>query len=117
MPTPDAIARLAALMEKATPGPLALHRYEHGGGRLLKEEPRTLVADFYHEGDREAIVALVNAWPAIRRALTEARWVAGWYSTPEAQERCANDGGIKEAVANISMALAALAAAVPEGTA
>ena len=41
--------------EAATQG-AELDRYPHGGGRLAifaKDETRTLVADFYQEGDRE----------------------------------------------------------------
>jgi len=35
-----------------------LMRYEHGGGRLaiLRDDERRLVADFYHEADREHFV-------------------------------------------------------------
>lgn len=52
-------------MSKATPEPLTLTRYEHGGGRLYKEEPRTLVADFYDEPDRELFYAMRAKLPAL----------------------------------------------------
>lgn len=57
------VERLRALYEAGTKGPLTLMRYEHGGGRLYKEEPRTLVADFYHEADRELLTAMHAALP------------------------------------------------------
>jgi hypothetical protein len=57
--------KLQELMEKATPLPLKLNRYDHGGGRLFQEEPRKLVADFYEEADRELFVAMRNHLPEI----------------------------------------------------
>lgn len=48
----DIVSEARAKLAKATRGPLTLIRYEHGGGRLIKE-PYSLVADFYQEGDRE----------------------------------------------------------------
>lgn len=71
MLTPEQIAELKVLMEKATPLPHTVHRYDHGGGRVLIDEPkgtRKLIADFYHEEDREWWLALVNAAPALLAA-------------------------------------------------
>lgn len=65
-PYADLRARLAPLAAAATEGPLELARYDHGGGRLAKfDGARILVADFFNEGDREFIVALVNAYSEI----------------------------------------------------
>lgn len=61
----DHIERLRGLLEKATPGPLILIRYDHGGGRLYQETPRQLVADFFQEPDRELFYAMRNAFPAL----------------------------------------------------
>ena len=73
----ESLATLAELLEKATPIEHAtLIRYEHGGGRYYVAKPReyaayrdtedrTLIADFYHEGDRELFVTLRNAAPAL----------------------------------------------------
>lgn len=47
-------------VEAATPGPWAIARYQHGGGRVATSfDPadRELVADLYHEGDREFLYA------------------------------------------------------------
>lgn len=59
--TPAQRAALRALAKAATPGPLTLIRYYHGGGRMylsrvpagLTSEDRELVADLYQEGNRE----------------------------------------------------------------
>lgn len=59
--TAHLIQRLRGLAERATQGPLKLDRYDHGGGRLYRECPRTLVADFFDEGDREFYAALSPA--------------------------------------------------------
>lgn len=59
------LEELKLLYEAGTKGPLTLIRYEHGGGRLYKEEPRTLVADFFDESDRELFVATHRALPAL----------------------------------------------------
>jgi hypothetical protein len=48
---------LIAKAKAATQGPLTVIRYEHGGGRIYKEEPRTLVADLFQENDREFIAS------------------------------------------------------------
>ena len=52
----DRRAQIEARLAAATPGPWRVDRYDHGGGRAYVEEPRrTLVADFYQEGDREML--------------------------------------------------------------
>ncbi len=52
------LAELRKKAEAATKGPLKINRYEHGGGRMYREEPRQLVMDTYEEGDREFYAAL-----------------------------------------------------------
>lgn len=49
----DILVEARELLANAAHGPLELIRYEHGGGRLYREEPRDLVADFYDAGNRE----------------------------------------------------------------
>jgi hypothetical protein len=51
--TEEQLQSIRKRLQAATPEPLVLSQYTHGGGRLWCESPRTLVADFYHEGDRE----------------------------------------------------------------
>ena len=54
MTLPAYFARLRALAAQATPAPLTLTRYEHGGGRLYVDGPqRVLVADFFDAANRE----------------------------------------------------------------
>lgn len=48
----DAVKEARGLLANAAHGPLTLVRYEHGGGRLIKE-PFSLIADFYDVGNRE----------------------------------------------------------------
>lgn len=90
-PTPERLKEIEELCSAATPTePLTLNRYDHGGGRLYldgESGQRELVADFYHEGDREfytqarGIVGELTA--AIRSlALTwthEAPTAEGWW--------------------------------------
>ena len=71
-PDLDALDRLE---KEATPLPLVLTRYEHGGGRLFRDpppggqDPFRLVADFYGEGpDREFFASLRNAAPYLLAA-------------------------------------------------
>ena len=71
-PDLDALERME---REATPLPLTITRYEHGGGRLFQEPPPDgrscfhLVADFYGDGgDREFFVALRNAAPYLLAA-------------------------------------------------
>ena len=59
---------LKSAAKAATQGPLKLNRYDHGGGRLFREEPRQLVMDTYEEGDRE-FYALAS--PSVILALIE----------------------------------------------
>lgn len=69
----NTIENLKALMAKATPLPLAVNRYYHGGGRLYREEPRKLVADFYDEADRELFISMRNALPDLLAAIEAAK--------------------------------------------
>ena len=97
----NTIATLDAIMAKATPGPLILTRYAHGGGRLYKDDPRTLVADFYHEGDREAIMALMSAWPALRGIVMAAQDLAdatGHERATRFQDLCSSIVGLEVAL-------------------
>lgn len=57
-------------VEAATPGPWAIARYQHGGGRVatsFDHADRELVADLYHEGDREFLYAARTDVPALLR--------------------------------------------------
>ena len=49
----DPVVEARELLSKATLEPLKLIRYEHGCGRLWREDTRDLIADFYDEGNRE----------------------------------------------------------------
>jgi hypothetical protein len=73
MITPELLAKLDRLREAVTPEPRFLLRYEHGGGRWIREQgdDRTLIADFYHEGDREFIVAACNLNAALVARIRE----------------------------------------------
>lgn len=75
---------LKRMMEAGTPLPLTLIRYEHGGGRLCKEEPRTLVADFFDEADRELFYAMRNALPSLLAACERAQAVLATRNGPYA---------------------------------
>lgn len=63
----DLVVEARQLLGATTQGPLKLLRYDHGGGRLRHAESSTLVADFYHEGDRE----LYYRAPELLRALAD----------------------------------------------
>ena len=66
--------KLRALLAEATPGPYAVSRYRHGGGRVSDEATgRVLIADLYNEADRELWIAAVNALPALLDVLDAAR--------------------------------------------
>jgi len=70
------IEALLALREKATPTHDAtLMRYDHGGGRFYREvgRDRSLIADFYNEGDREYYFAAANATEALRKLVAIAK--------------------------------------------
>lgn len=75
MLTPEQIAELERLVEAATPIEQAeLIRYPHGGGRyaITQSDDRTLIADYYHNGDRELFTFLRNHAPALLSAAREA---------------------------------------------
>ena len=63
----DILVETRELLANAAHGPLKLIRYEHGGGRLYREEPRDLIADFYDAGNRE----LYYRAPELLRALAD----------------------------------------------
>ena len=73
------LAALAKLAAEATPGPLTLVAYQHGGGRLHREN--VLVADFYNERDRDfhyaaspdVVAALIRDLRQSRIAMEEIR--------------------------------------------
>jgi len=52
------LEELKALLNAATPLPLKVNKYDHGGGRLFQDEPRKLVADFYDQPDRGLFLAM-----------------------------------------------------------
>lgn len=62
----EALDRIEALAAAVTNG-ATLDRYDHGGGRLARFEgpTRRLVADFYHEGDREFYAAARTDLPRL----------------------------------------------------
>lgn len=62
-PMPDVLERIEERLAAATPGNLEVVRYAHGGGRV--HVGRTLVADFFHEGDREAWLLARNLFPEL----------------------------------------------------
>lgn len=49
----DVVKEAQELLANAAHGPLTLIRYDHGGGKLYREEPRDLIADFYDAANRE----------------------------------------------------------------
>lgn len=63
----DLVAEVEELLANAAHGPLTLIRYDHGGGRLYREEPRDLIADFYDAANRE----LHYAAPDLLRRLVQ----------------------------------------------
>ena len=74
----ERIEALEKALAATTQGALTLIRYEHGGGRLYlpgESGERELVADFYHEGDREAFMAVSAAMPWL---LSVARAAVAW---------------------------------------
>jgi hypothetical protein len=73
--SPEALTELRELEQKATPiASITIHRYEHGGGRLFTEQPRSLVADFYHEADREFYIATRTHMAALLAELDRHQW-------------------------------------------
>ena len=67
----DRRAQIEARLAAATPGPWRVDRYDHGGGRAYIEEPRrTLIADFYQEGDREMLASAPDDLRWLLDALT-----------------------------------------------
>lgn len=97
------IETIKARAEAATPGPWAIARYQHGGGRVATSfDPadRELVADLYHEGDREFLYAARTDVPALLRVAEAARDLiaAGcWGHADHSAERC-RAGTLREAV-------------------
>lgn len=63
----DIVVEARELLANAAHGPLELIRYAHGGGRLYREEPRDLIADFYDVPNRE----LYYRAPELLRALAD----------------------------------------------
>lgn len=70
----DVVKEARELLANAAHGPLQLIRYDHGGGRLYREKPRDLIADFYDAGNREfysrareIVSALCNEVEELRR--------------------------------------------------
>jgi len=66
------LERVKELDREASPAP-HLTRYGHGGGRAWTGTPsdpgRTLVADYYNEGDREFYHAARDGWPRLAKAV------------------------------------------------
>lgn len=75
-PLTDAqVAEIEAREKGATPQPLNLTRYDHGGGRLVQNEGNNLqlIADFYDEANREFYVAARDDVPRLIADLRAAR--------------------------------------------
>lgn len=68
----DVVVETRILLAQVAHGPLTLIRYDHGGGRLYREEPRDLIADFYDAANRE----LYYRAPELLKALADevGRW-------------------------------------------
>lgn len=89
--TEETLARLMELAEGATPrdADYTLDRYKHGGGRAFRSDSEggaKLIADLYHEEDRElfaalspeTVAALVREVVALRSLADAAReWLVG----------------------------------------
>ena len=77
MTTPDPLAlaeEAERLARAATPGALTVERYDHGGGRMSVQDAnrRHLVADTYHEGDRELFAVARDSMLTLAAALRAA---------------------------------------------
>lgn len=79
--TEEQLAKWEVLADESSRGPLHLVRYEHGGGRMamLSAEQRTLIADTYHQGDREfflvARCVALSLIAEVRRLHTQLDWL------------------------------------------
>ena len=76
-PTPDPLAlaeEAERLARAATPGALTVERYDHGGGRMSVQDAnrRHLVADTYHEGDRDLFAVARDSMLTLAAALRAA---------------------------------------------
>lgn len=94
--TDEIVSEAERLLSALTPEPHVVHRYEHGGGRVYREVPRpepnyrgdtdrTLIADYYHVGDREFHIAAPQLVRQLIDALKGARLAAG--AEPPRSER------------------------------
>lgn len=63
----DVVDETRILLAQAAHGPLTLVRYDHGGGKLYRDEPRDLIAHFYDAANRE----LYYRAPDLLRALVD----------------------------------------------
>ena len=122
--TPYTTAELAAIVERAEAAtPFTdcadnVMRYDHGGGRIAllgNREDRKLIADLYHENDREFFIAARSDVPrlaaeviALRKALREVReWFVMATAPGNAGDDFVNDDGWEKAT-NIAAGLRAL---------
>lgn len=104
----DILSDLEAKARAATPGPLSVNRYDHGGGRLFIREPLQLIADLYDEGNREYYAAFS---PSIALKLLKIARAA-----QELHDQCRHTGLAVTAPTETKMALGeALAALSDEG--
>ena len=69
------IEKLEALEKEATPLPLELTRYAHGGGRVFNAAMRELVADFFSKGDRDLYLPMRESFPALLAVAKAAKLV------------------------------------------
>lgn len=94
------LERVKALADQAEPNP-HLTRYDNGGGRSwtggLADLGRTLVADYYNEGDREFYHDARTSLPRMARALEKALWFleegnsTGWAPSPHSMASRADE--------------------------
>jgi len=101
---------LAKLAQEATPGPLTLIAYQHGGGRLHREN--VLIADFYQETNRDFYAA---ASPDVVLALVRVALAAkAWGDAMAQKDAAANLSEWSDAETEESVAAHALRAALAD---
>jgi hypothetical protein len=73
------LEELKALLNAATPLPLKVNKYDHGGGRLFHDEPRKLVADFYDQPDRDLFLAMRDQISDLIAVAEAAQCIRHWH--------------------------------------
>lgn len=107
---------IEARVNAATEGPWEAYRYQHGGARIVVEgDPggrhRALIADVYHAGDREFLLAARTDVPALVAAIRgvlkvhEPMWAGAGYQCVECDALLDDDRPDCPTVAAITAAL------------